>query len=503
MNVFTTMYRKIREVIHRLIPYRSIEQVERAESSLSPEMGTALEKWYQMYLDNPDWADGQTVKSMNLPASLCSELARQVTLELKVNISGKNADGSSKDDNGDKITNPRSEYLAAEFEKAQAVLRGKLEQALAAGGMVVKPYPNVDDGHIYFDWTMDWSLYPLAFDDDNGLCDVVIPDTFVEGKTYYTRLERHQIKGNDVHITQRAFKSNNGQSIGTEVPLTAVDRWASLQPESDVKDTDGGLFGWFKVASANNVDIDSPMGVAMFAKAVNTIKEADIQYSRLLWEYEGSELAIDVDPTILRPKKTLDANGNTIMETPKLNQRLFRGVDADKGDRDLYEVFSPNIRDANLINGLNRLLMRIEDLCGISRGTLSEPQNEAKTATELKILQQRSYATVHDNQKALEHCLRDVVNAMDKYATLYNLAPEGEYDISFEWDDSIITDTSQQMQDRMMLFNAGLVSKKEMRMWYLGETDAQASAALEAMTVEQIANMEALMPLQNPGVPAP
>ena len=340
-----------------------------------------------------------------------------------------------------------------------------------------------------------------GFDDDGNLSDVVIPDVFTEGKTVYTRLERHTVIGNDVRITQRAFKSNNRQTIGTEIPLSDVPRWASLEPEATVKNTDGPLFGWYKAATANNVDVDSPLGASVYAKAVEVIEQADRQYSRLLWEFEGSELAIDVDPTVLRPKQTTTADGKKVMETPKLNQRLFRGVDL--GEDATYKVFNPTIREVSLLNGLNQLLIRVEDLCGLSRGTLSDANVDARTATELRIVKQRSYATVADNQRALETCLRNVLRAMDKYATMYHLAPEGEYDVSFDWDDSIITDSEQQMNEMLMLYNAGIIGKQEFREWYFKETSAQAKAAIEALQQEKLSDMESLMPAINEGVPAP
>lgn len=253
------------------------------------------------------------------------------------------------------------------------------------------------------------------------------------------------------------------------------------------------MFGWFKVAAANNVDVDSPMGISVFHKALKVIKQADMQYSRLLWEFEGSELAIDVDPLALRPQKP-DAKsgyGEVKYELPKLNDRLFRGVNLDE---DHYSVFSPTIRDSALLNGLNRLLMMIEDLSGLSRGTLSDAPLEARTATELRILRQRTYATIADNQAALERCLRDVVRAMDKYATIYNLAPAGDYEVSFEWDDSILTDRAQEMTEQLELLSQGILGKAEVRQWYTGETEAQAKAAIKAIqdgVLEQ--NMEAMI----------
>ena len=481
-----------------MIPYRSIEQAEHIISPISPEMTSALDTWYSLYRNQAPWLD-DSIKSMNLAAFICSEIARQIVLEMQWNITGRGEDGSTQTEDGQDIMNPRAEYLKAEFGKLVRVLRQKLEQGCAAGGMIIKPFPNMADGHIYFDWTMDWAVYPLAFDDDGGLSDVIIPDVFQDGKYTYTRLERHTLTAEGVRITQRAFRSTMKDSIGTEVPLSSVERWASVEPESVIKDSGGPLFGWFKAATANNIDVDTPLGASVFAKAVNVIKEADLQYSRLLWEFEGSELAVDVDPTALRPKR--DASG--AWETPKLNDRLFRAVDIDKGDRDLYQVFSPAIRDESLINGLNQLLIRVEDLCGLSRGTLSDANVEARTATEMRIIRQRSYATIADNQAALEACLRDVVRVMDKYATIYHLAPEGGYDVSFEWDDSILTDMNQQTQERLMLLNAGIMGKAEFREWYFGETQAQAAAAINALQQEQMNGLNDLLPALDEGVPQP
>lgn len=473
-----------------MIPYKNIEQVERVDTPLSTDMVNALNLWYMLYLNKAHWLGGDAnVRSLNLPAFISSEIARQITLEMKWSITGKDAQGNTQDENGEDVMNPRAEYLRNEFKKLANILRLKLEQGCAAGGMIIKPYPNTDDGHIYFDWAMDWGIYPLSFDDDGNLADVIIPDMFRDGKTIYTRLERHTVVKDGVEITQRAFKSTVEDSLGKEISLSEVERWSSLQEKAKVTKTDGPLFGWYKVAAANNVDIDTPLGASVYAKAIDVIKEADMQYSRLLWEYEGSELAIDVDPTALRPKRS--AGGGT--EMPKLNERLFRAVDIDKGDRDLYDVFSPNIRDASLLNGLNQLMIRIEDLTGLSRGTLSDANVEARTATEIRIIKQRSYTTISDNQAALEACLKDVIRVMDKYATTYHLAPEGDYDVSFEWDDSILTDTDQQTQERMMLFNAGIISKAELREWYFGETKAQAKAAIENITQEKVEDMSAMM----------
>ena len=466
MSLITLIRNLIERVRSRLIPYKDIAAAERIRTPLAPEMIQALSLWSELYHDRAPWKEPGKVKSLNLCAMAASEIARQVVLEMKVTVDagGENAEGLP-------TVNARSEYLKGAFAGLLDVLRQKLELGCAAGGMIVKPCPDPATGRIWFDFAPDWSLYPLAFDGAGNLSDVIIPDVFRDGDAIYTRLERHTLDGENVVITQRAFRSTHEDALGSEVTLASVDRWAALEPEVTVTGAGGMLFGWYKVAAANTVDVDCALGASVFAKAVEVAKEVDLQYSRLLWEFEGGELAVDVDPTALYEKS--DGKGNKL---PKLNERLFRAVDT--GAESTYEVFAPTLRDVSLVNGLNQLLIRFEDLCGLSRGTFSDANVDARTATELKIVKQRSYATVADNQKALEKCLRDVLRAMDVYATLYGLAPAGEWAASFEWDDSILTDVDAQLQQRLLLVNSGVMSKAELRQWYLGETEAQAEAAV-------------------------
>lgn len=486
-----SIFDKIRRAVHMFIPYKSIEEVERVRTPLSQEMIQALDLWHNMYHNRAPWLADPNVTSLNLPAFVSSELARQITLEMEWNITSDQTNGS-----GDLLPSPRSEFLSDEFKRLMRVLRRKVELGVASGGLLIKPY--VRNGHIYFDACADWEIYPLAFGDDNDLTDVIFPDYYAEGEKHYTRLERHRLEYDratgtyQVHITQRAFLSNTANNIGTEIPLSSVPRWAEITPDTIVRNSGGMLFGWFCVASANSVDSESPMGSSCFAKAVDMIAECDRQYSRLAWEFEGSELAIDVDPMVLRPKQ---GGKDGQMEMPKLNQRLFRAVDAAvSGEGDMYSVFSPAIRDQSILNGLYSMMQRVEDLCGMSRGTIAQLDHttDAKTATELRIMRQRSYATVADNQQALQRCLEDVIRVMDFYATEYHLAPEGEYECSFEWDDSIMVDSEQQLNERLTLLNAGVENKVGMRMWYFGETEAQAKAAIERANQEAADQMMAM-----------
>lgn len=352
---------------------------------------------------------------------------------------------------------------------------------------------NLLNAEIDFDYIQADRFFPLSFD-ANGK---VIEAAFIQTKAdkakerVYIRLEYHKLENRTVTVENLAFESTdmslaNSNSIksatnlGKQISLKAVPEWASLQPKTVIEGVDRLLFAYFRMPEANTIDPYSPLGVSGYSRVIQLIKDADMQYSRLLWEYEAGEMAIDVDRDALKFMTDPQGEGYTVL--PEKQQRLFRKVDLNT--EDTYQVFAPNLRDVSIVHGLNTIFMRIEDSIGLSRGTLSDVNTqEAKTATELKILKQRSFATNADIQTALQDALTDVVYVMDVYCTLYDVTPPGEYEVSFEWDDSILVDSESELSKRITLMQNGLASKLETRMWYFGETENQARAAM--MQIEE------------------
>ena len=437
----------------------------------------------------------------------------------------------------------RADFLSDEFEKVKRNIRRQLEYGIAKGGIVIKPYPVFDDdfqtsksnaefvdfsekksindktinstsksvkldanqvksndsnekekkdykAHFEFEYIQADGFYPLAFDASGKMTEAAFIQKKIDKENTYSRIEYHKLAGKECTVINLAFKSNkmlkglqpgSETDLGIEIPLTDVPEWAGLQKKTVIKGVNRLLFAYFKMPEANTIDTYSPLGVSGYSRVVNLIKDADYQYSRLLWEFEGGELAIDVDRDAL--KLVMDENGNDRTERPIAQERLFRKVDLNA--EDTYNVFAPALRDDSLLNGLNSILVRIEDCIGMSRGSISNtPLNEAKTATELKILRQRSYSTNADIQMALEDTLKDVVYIMDILCSLYKITPQGEYECSFEWDDSILVDIETELSKRLTLMQSGLASKLETRMWYFNETENQAKAALQKVDDE-------------------
>ena len=421
--------------------------------AISTKMQEAIDLWAAMFMDEAPWLDENT-GSLGLAASIAGEFARLITIELKSTIEGS----------------PRADWLNEEY--AYSVLEGlrnHVELAGAGGGIVFKPY--VDGKHVVVDTVPAWRFLPTSFNTRREITGAVFVEQVTRGKVYYTRMEQHQLTDTAYIIRNLAFSSRTKDTLGTACSLGEVDEWADLEPEIQITHKDGAvpdkmLFAYFRIPAANNIDPESPLGVSVYSRASDLIKEADKQYSRILWEYEGTELAVDASAGALKK----DEKGQWNM--PKRKRRLFRELNIDRGSGgDLYEVFSPAIRDSSLFNGLDKILKRIEFNCSLAYGTLSDPQNVDKTAEEIKTSKQRSYAAVCDMQAALQKALEHLVWVMDVYATAYNLAPKGEYEISFTWGDGVLQDTDKEYAQRMQMADSGYLRPEKFVGWYFGVSD--------------------------------
>lgn len=425
---------RIGQVIRKMLGREKIKDAIGVEVAVSDKMTNGIDLWAKMYKNEPPWKEKNT-KLCGLPAAIAGEFARLVTLELKTEVTG-------------------NDFINEEYQAVVSDIRKYTEYACAKGGLAMKPYAS--EGHIEVDMVQADRFFPTKFNSRGEVTAAVFAESLTVGKKVYTRLEYHQHEGTMYHINNKAFVKqdlDNVEVLGKEVPLTAVPEWANLQEEVTLKNVKMPLFAYFKIPNANNVDDTSPLGVSVYSRAINDIKEADNQWTRLLWEFEGSELAIDADITLFKK----DDKGN--YEFPKGKDRLFRMMDLDD-NAEKYKVFAPAIRDENLINGFNAILRRIEFNVGLAYGTLSDPNTVDKTAEEIKASKQRSYSTVSDIQKSLQTALEQLVYAMDVMAQLSGLSGRKKYEMSFDWDDSIVIDKEQELASMQQDAVAGFIRKE-------------------------------------------
>ena len=212
-------------------------------------------------------------------------------------------------------------------------IRTNTEYTLAKGGMFFKPF--YANGKIKISCIQGDKFIPTKFDSTGELLGAIFIDQITKGEDLYTRLEYQELNDTTITIKNIAYKGKkNTSALGSKVSLASIPEWKEIQEETYIENVNRLLGGYFKIPIANQSDNTSPVGVPIFANAIGTLEEIDRQFSRTLWEYEGSELAIDIDELMLKK----DKKGNEIY--PKGKDRLYRklDLDGDKTNLSLYNL---------------------------------------------------------------------------------------------------------------------------------------------------------------------
>lgn len=384
---------------------------------------------------------------LELASGIASELARLTLTEFSCGFS-KNRAGS---------------FLEGAMSPFFDRLRIYTEYACATGGVMFKPC--FDGNALSCECVLPFDFIPLGADCTGRVTDCAFLYYCRCGREYFTRVETHRRTEDGYRITNRAYRSGTGYEWGDEVPLSAVSGWSGISPEVFISGLEAPLFSYFGMPLGNAFSPSSPLGVPVFRRAEGLIRQADLQFGRLIWEFEGGELAVDASEDAFR----VGRDGKP--ELPPGKERLYRSnaLDSCSSSAELLSTFSPALRDRSLINGLNRMIMSVEDACGIARGTFSDPSEIARTATEVRSMRQRTYSTVCDIQKSLGSALTALVNACDSIAALYGLT-DGGGTVTVTFGDGVLTDSVTDRENEREDVKAGIITPEEFRKKWYGES---------------------------------
>ena len=413
--------------------------------AMSPDMLRKIIEWDECYSGYSPWQT-KDVRSLRLEKAICREFANITLNEMDYDID--------------------NEKLSKAFKNGTRELQKALQRGLATGAFIIKP---LDESHVQVLGQNEF--IPIAYDADGRLVDVVFPEFKKVDKKFYTRLEHHQLMDDVLVITNKAFVSSDERSVGRECSLDILPEWEDIAEETIYK-TDRVIFGYYSNPIDNDID-NSFVGVSVFDAALDMIRDADEQKARLNWEFESGERIVHVGARAL--KKAAEA---TAMEgMPKLSGRLYKGLDLEIDNGELYKEYSPEFRDENILNGLEEYKREIEFTVGLAYGDLSNPEAVEKTAEEVRSSKQRKYNMVTAIQERLEACLNDLLYAIAFYNDMTRYNPE----LNITFSDSILADEKAERAQDMADIAAGLMSPIEYRMKWYGETEEEAKKHLPKM----------------------
>lgn len=404
-------------------------------------------------------------------------------------IFGKTAEYSFEEEEIGKFVN--NVFIANRFNDN---LQENLEKAIATGGFAVRPY--VENGRIKIAWCDADQFYPLE-SNTSEIKECCVATTTVRAgeakgeNTYYTLLEFHQwLSSGQYKITNELYKSNNETTVGDQVPLSEV--YEGLSDEVIFNNITRPLFAYFKMPSANNKVLRSPLGLGIVANNKNTLDNINYTHDAFMWEIKTGKR------TVLAPAQmvSFDEHHKPAFDT---ETDAFVAINSSPQDFKPQEL-NFDIRVDEFTKAINYWIAEFETGCGVSNGTFSfSPQNGLKTATEVVSENSQTYQTRESILTNLDKCITDLATAIIElgltpklYAggkTPLDLSYANDIDfgnigLSIHHDDSVFVDANTQRDEDLKVVAQGVMSKKTFLMRNYGMSEEQAEREIAEINKE-------------------
>lgn len=245
----------------------------------------------------------------------------------------------------------------------------------------------------------------------------------------------------------------------------------------EVFDTQSPL-PWFQIIKpniANNIDINSPLGISIFANAIDNAKETD-----LVWDSYANEFILGRKRIFVNAKEWyISRNGEEQDVFDSNDVVIYHLPEADDGKQMISDQ-TQTLRVADHISALQNQLNLFGYKCGL--GTEHYKFDGAGVATATQIISVNS--EMFRNLKKHEIILNDVLVGMTK-SVLYAIntftpdSVDANAEITIKFDDSIIVDEASERQQDLIDVNAGIMGKDEYRAKWYNEDIETARKAIE------------------------
>lgn len=455
---------------------------------------------------NPDGV--RQLSYLNMAKALTSELAGMVwTDQCEVNLTTEGI----KDVEKDKLHQFVCKVL--DENNFSVKMLEAIEQAAALGGEALKVWYEVkhdqdgneipNSGRIKIGYCMSDQFVPTAWNNAEITEGVFVERTAKNGY-YYTRLEWHEWNGTSYVIKNELYKAEikqNGDEtqdiLGFRYPLSAL--YPYMAEFAELPDVEKSLFSYFRTPTANNLDDNSPLGISIYANAMDTLHALDIAYDSFVREFRLGKKRIIVPARMI--KQVVDPVSGKMVRYFDATDETYEALSTDDPDNLKIQDNSVELRIDEHVAGINAFLNILCLQTGLSAGTFTfDVKNGLKTATEVVSENSKTYKTVKNFQNMIKPAIVRLIENIIAIASIYDLDFEGEkvkdlaqqgYEVSIVMDDGITQDRQTNIAEGIQLVNAKLMSKKTFLTdpkYGQGMTEEQADAELKQIANENQVN---------------
>ncbi|MDR0946179.1 MAG: phage portal protein [Ruminococcus sp.] len=386
------------------------------DSSYRSRMNT----WLDVYSGNPPWRSAKRsglhsrgerrIGMLNAAKAICEEFTG-LTLAEKFNF---------------EISVPEYQaYLEKVLERTrfQSRLQKFVTDVYALGGGCIKLYAT--DGVPEVDFITAEKIFPVSFK-SGKISEVIFRSQSYEDGHYITLLEKY--KPNETQ--NLTFISDNKLTIGNQT----VGSLGTINSKA------AGIFSPFITAASNNFDLDSPLGISIFANCLDTLKAIDIAFDSLMREFILGKKRIIVPAASIQT--VIDPDTGNLTRYFDSDDEAFVALKTEDNDTLKITDNTVELRVEEHITAINALFNLLCFQVGVSSGTFSLSNGlhyYTKTATEVISQNSKSARTIKCNQNALAETLTDILRGLITIGQVSGELNEEDFTLKVGFFDNVVT----------------------------------------------------------------
>ena len=323
-----------------------------------------------------------------------------------------------------------------------------------------------DNGEVDIDYIRASMIFPLTY--KNGeITECAFASERKIGQETFVYLNIHTKKENGNYVVRNVYFKKQGDNITeTQLPENVADEIDTKSPAP--------LFQIVKPNIVNNIDLDNPMGISVFANGIDQLEGVDLAYDSYCNEYKLGKKRIIIPVKMARVQMDEDGTTKPIFDYDDTEFYAITGADESMGIKEI----NMDIRATEHETGIKTMLNMLSKACGLGDDYYDYQSSGVKTAKEVVSEKSDLFQNLKKHELVLEHAVRGMVMAI---ASLKNISIDPE-NVKVNFDDSIIEDTGAEKERFLQEIRDGVRQKWEYRVKFFGETEEEAKTKVQADT---------------------
>lgn len=371
------------------------------------------------------------------------------------------------------------------LEKNEFMVEGSqlMEKVYALGTGALVEFLDVN-GNVIIDYVGAYNIIPLCDANENKINKIAfvskIDDDsyYVSTHTLISDISRKEFGNWVIENSKVKINDDCTELVPLELTEEEIESGVYSPYYSPVP-----LFQLLKPNIANNIEINSKLGISCYANALDQLQGADTTYDSYLEEIQNGKSRIFVNEEMATikfnddgsPQKYFDKKDTTFYS-------LKMGKDATQNI--IHDT--PTLRTNDLSQAVNDMLSMLSFKVNLGNGYYDFKDGKVeKTATEVISEDSDLYRQVKKDELIVNSALVGMMKAI-----LHLNKRNADVEMSVKFDDSIVQDDTQIMKDALLELNSGVIDIIEyyQRVYKMSEEDA----------IELFEKIEARKPKQDP-----